>query len=65
MCPFDVSAPRRLERIIESSLSVAGWSWGVAPARVGLHIPHVNTRTEVGLPGADEVSKVRAQPASM
>lgn len=47
MCPFDVSALRRLERIIKSSLNSPGWrGWAAAP--VGLHTPEVNTFTEVG-----------------
>lgn len=58
MCPFDVSALRRLERIIKSSLNSSGWSWGRGRAApVGLHIPEVDTFTEVGLLSADGISK--------
>lgn len=59
MCPFDVSALRRLERIIKSSLNSSGWSWGRGQAApVGLHIPEVHAFTEAELLSAGDISKV-------
>lgn len=66
MCPFDVSALRRLQRIIKSSLNSSGWSWGRGRAApVGLHILEVHTLTEVGLLSADDVFQGSASLAGI